>query len=284
MKDLAGKTALVTGAGSGLGRAIAIECAERGMRVLLADIDRDAASATGALLGQAQWLAVRCDVSRSEDVRHLADLAYEQFGNVNLLVNNAGVGAGGRVWTTTPDDWEWVIGVNVMGVVHGIQSFVPRMLASKEPSHVVNTASAGGLTVTPGYAIYVASKHAVVALTESLYQELLLEQGASVGVSVLCPAFVETGFASSERSRPQELQDASPDTEDYMNKIQHAKGELTADVIARATLDAVEADRFYILTHESVKPFIEARMRDIIEGRNPSREAVRGIGAARSTP
>ena len=281
MKDLVGKTAVVTGAGSGLGRAIAIECARRGMRLVLADIDREAASATGAMLGGHDWLPVRCDVSRSDQVAEMADRAYQHFGNVNLLVNNAGVGAGGRLWNTTPDDWAWVLGVNVMGVVHGIQSFVPRMLASGEPAHVVNTASAGGLTVTPGYAIYAASKHAVVALTESLYQESLLEEGARLGVSALCPAYVETGFANCGRSRPKELLDESIDTEAYMGRFQHAKGELGADAVATATLDAVEANRFYILTHESVKPFIEVRMRDILEGRNPSKDAVRRIGIDR---
>lgn len=280
MKQLKGKTAVVTGAGSGLGRAIAIECARRGMRLVLADINPSAASATGALLGDRAWLAVHCDVSDPDDVARLAQAAYERFGEVHLLVNNAGVGAGGRIWNTTASDWAWVMGVNVMGVVHGIQAFVPRMLASGEACHVVNTASAAGLTMGSGFAIYVASKHAVVALTESLYQELQQEAGARLGVSVLCPAYVETGFAQTERTRPARYAHANPDTPDYMGRFEHAKGEFDAGVVATATLDAVEADRFYIVTHESIKPFIEIRMRDILEGRNPSKDAVRRIGVA----
>ena len=281
MKDLEGKVAVVTGAGSGLGRAIALECARRGMRLALADIDLGAAERTRAMLGGRDAVSIGCDVSRPDEVRRLADASYDRFGGVHLLVNNAGVGTGGRIWNTTPSDWAWVMGVNLMGVVHGIQSFVPRMLASGEPSHVVNTASAGGFTVGPGFSIYIASKHAVVALTEALYQEMQLEEASRVGVSVLCPAYVETGFAQSEKTRPAEFCDASSETADYMGRFEHAKGEFDADFVAAATLDAVEADRFYILTHDSVKPAIEVRMRDILESRNPSKDAVRRIGIPR---
>lgn len=280
MKNLEGKVAVVTGAGSGLGRAIAIECDRRGMRLVLSDIDIGAVESTCAKLCRRDAVAIRCDVSRPDEVKRLADASYDHFGCVNLLVNNAGVGTGGRIWNTTPSDWAWVIGVNLMGIVHGIQSFVPRMLASGEPSHVVNTASAGGFTVSPGFSIYMASKHAVVALTEALYHEMQLEEAARVGVSVLCPAYVETGFAHGEKTRPARFSDAGSETAVYMGRFEHAKGEIDAGVVATATLDAVESDHFYILTHDSVKPAIEVRMRDILEGRNPSKDAVRRIGVS----
>jgi NAD(P)-dependent dehydrogenase (short-subunit alcohol dehydrogenase family) len=268
----AGKVAVLTGAGSGFGRELALLCARRGMRVVLADIQPVALEATAALLpAGAQVLEVPCDVSQSAQVMALADQTYARFGAAHLLFNNAGVGVGGFSWTSTEADWKWVLGVNLMGVVHGIRAFVPRMLASGEPAHVVNTSSAAGLVSVPGSSVYCASKHAVVTLSECLHHELRIEN-ARIGVSVLCPAFVPTGIVDSARNRPAELGEANPSAARFAERSRKAiaSGRLSAADIATAVAEAVQAGRFYILTHEKIKRSIEIRMRDILEERSPT--------------
>jgi NAD(P)-dependent dehydrogenase (short-subunit alcohol dehydrogenase family) len=272
MDVLHGKVAVITGAGSGFGRELALLCAAEGMHLALADIDRAGLEATQALLpGGAQALLQHCDVSRPESVEALAGQTYARFGAAHLLFNNAGVAVAGPTWTTTRADWQWVLGVNLMGVVHGVQSFVPRMLEQGDVCHVVNTASVAGLLSVPASSVYCVSKHGVVTLSECLHHELRAAN-AKIGVSVLCPAYVNTGIADAARHRPSELADANPLAASYEARVRKAvrSGKLSAADIARATLDAVKANRFYILTHPAIKPAIEARLRDIVDERAPT--------------
>lgn len=272
MQDLANKVAVITGAASGFGRELAIQCAGAGMRLALADLDEAGIGATIALLpAGTETVKRRCDVSKPNDVEGLAEATYARFGAAHLLFNNAGVAVSGPTWTTTLDEWKWVLDVNLMGVVHGIRSFVPRMLAQGEPAHIVNTASAAGLVSPPGSSVYCVSKHGVVTLSECLHQELALDN-LPIGVSVLCPAFVQTGIGHSERHRPSDLADANPLGEVYAEQMRKAiaAGRLTASDIARITLDGVRAGRFYIITHPTIKKAIEVRMQDILGDRPPT--------------
>ena len=277
MKDLKGKVAVITGAASGFGRELAILCAGEGMKVVLADIDEKNLPGTVALLPPgAQSLCVRCDVSKAESVERLAQETYAKFGAAHLLFNNAGVSPVGPAWTATLDDWKWTLGVNLMGVVHGIHYFVPRMLEQKDECHVVNTASVAGMLSVPASAPYCVSKHGVVTLSEVLHHDLQMYQSkegkATIGVSVLCPAFVNTGIKDSERNRPAELGAENPLAKPFAAQMRKAieSGRLTATDVAKMTLDAVKANRFYILTHPKIKNSIEARMRDILEERQPT--------------
>lgn len=272
MRDLAGKVAVITGAASGFGRELAVQCAGAGMKLALADRDREGLGATLALLpGDTEVITEICDVSKPCDVDNLAEATYARFGAAHLLFNNAGVAVSGPTWTTTLDEWKWVLDVNLMGVVHGVRSFVPRMLAQGQPAHVVNTASAAGLVSPPGSSVYCVSKHGVVTLSECLHHELWLER-APIGVSVLCPAFVPTGIGQSERNRPAEFADANPLGEAYAEAMRKAiaAGRLTAADVARITLDAVRDGRFYIITHPTIKKAIEIRMQDILDERLPT--------------
>jgi len=272
----AGQVAVITGAASGFGREFARLGAARGLKLVLADIDAaglatvvDEISATGAdVIGE------RVDVSRAEEVERLAELAFAHHGRVNLLFNNAGVATGGLIWEHGLKDWEWLLGVNVWSVIHGIRSFVPRMLAQDGPGHVVSTASVAGLLSPPLLGIYNMSKHAVVALAESLYQDM---RGLDrrLGVSVLCPAFVPTGIADSERNRPAELDDGAEPAESMKAfKVSFDQGvrsgRLSAGEVARITFEAIEEDRFYIVTHPKIMPSIRQRGDDIARLRNPS--------------
>ncbi|MFZ2870335.1 SDR family NAD(P)-dependent oxidoreductase [Zavarzinia sp.] len=272
MQDLANKVAVITGAASGFGRELAVQCAGAGMKLVLADRDQEGLGATLALLpGATDVITAICDVSKPCDVDNLAEATYARFGAAHLLFNNAGVAVSGPTWTTTLDEWKWVLDVNLMGVVHGIRSFVPRMLAQGQPAHIVNTASAAGLVSPPGSSVYCVSKHGVVTLSECLHHELQLE-GAPIGVSVLCPAFVPTGIGHSERNRPAEFADANPLGEVYAEAMRKAiaAGKLTAADVARITLEGVQAGRFYIITHPTIKKAIEIRMQDILEERLPT--------------
>lgn len=273
MRDLQGKVAVVTGAGSGIGRELAIACAREGMSVVLADVDPAGMRATAeaiAPLGR-ETLEVRCDVSRAGEVEDLAARAYERFGAVHLLFNNAGVGVAGPTWTSTVEDWTWILGINVMGVVHGIRAFVPRMLARGDECHIVNTASVAGFLSLPGSSAYCASKHAVVTISECLRHELRLEK-ARIGVSVLAPAFVPTGISDSARNRPAELAATNPLAKPYEDAVRKAvlAGKRSAAEIAAVTLEAVKAGRFYILPHQKIKAAIETRSHDILEERDPT--------------
>lgn len=276
MNRFEGKVAVITGAGSGFGREFAYKAASLGMKLVLADIDDTALAATvDAVRAQgSDALGVRTDVSDAAQVDALAQAALDAHGGVHLLFNNAGVGAGGFVWENSAKDWQWVFGVNVMGVANGVRAFTPIMLKQAEPAHIVNTASVAGMLAAPAMGVYNASKHAVVALTETLYHDLRLA-GASIGVSLLCPAFVPTGIANAERSRPDALANDAPLTASQkMAARQLARavesGRLSARDIAEITFDAVREGRFYVITHPGIMASIRLRLDDIAKLRNPS--------------
>jgi NAD(P)-dependent dehydrogenase (short-subunit alcohol dehydrogenase family) len=284
MHELKGKAAVVTGAGSGIGRELALACAREGMGVMLADIDDAGLAETAAAIAPlgVRVESLRCDVSEAREVEALAGRAWEAFAAVHLLFNNAGVAVAGPVWAATLEDWKWTLGINLMGVVHGVRAFVPRMLAQGGECHVVNTASVAGLVDIPGSGVYCVSKHGVVALSECLHHDLRVA-GAAIGVSVLCPAYVNTGIGDSARHRPSELAATNPLAAPYEEAVRQAlrSGRITAADVARITLDAVKSGRFYILTHERIKGAIEARLRDILDDRAPTdvSRPVPGAGA-----
>ena len=278
MKDLKGKVAVVTGGASGIGRAMAERFAAEGMKVVLADIEEGAlAAAEGEMKAKGATVASkRTDVSRGEDVEALARFTVDTFGAVHVACNNAGVGVGGVTWQQTVKDWEWVLGVNLWGVIHGIRAFVPIMLQQSDECHVVNTASRAGLATRPWLAMYSASKHAVVALSESLYHELSLT-GSKVKVSVLCPAVVNTRIGESERNRPETLRDAAGAgvPVQQAQAMEQAFRALLAtgqppEEVAAAVVEAIRGERFYIIPHEETKAWVATRLNDIIGDRNPT--------------
>lgn len=271
IKILKDKVAVITGAASGIGREIAKRCAEEGMKLVLSDVDIGGLDETAAMSDGAESICVECDVTDPRSVDAMASAAYARFGAVHLLFNNAGVIVSGPLWSSTLEDWKWVMDVNLMGVVHGIRSFVPRMRAAGEQAHIVNTASLAGLTTVPGLGAYCASKHAVVAFTECLHHDLRAEN-SPIGVSVLCPAFVPTGIAHSERNRPAKLAQTSIDAASYGERTAKAvqSGKLSATAIANMTIDAVKAGDFYIVTHAKSKAAVETRMADILGNRIPA--------------
>lgn len=274
MQQLNGKTAVITGAGSGFGRELAVVCAGEGMRLVLADINADGLAATCALpeVTNSDVLTQLCDVSQQTQVDALADAAQKRFGAVHVVFNNAGIAVSGPLWTSTLDEWQWTLGVNLMGVVHGVRSFVPPMLEHGEEGHVVNTASIAGMLSGAGQGIYCVSKHGVVALSEVLYHELRMVR-SNIGVSVLCPAFAPTGIAASGQTRPEHLPDRNPHPMaamiEEMASAAVAKGKISAAEIARMTVDAVKTGRFYILPHKKTRAAVEARLRHIVEDRPP---------------
>jgi NAD(P)-dependent dehydrogenase (short-subunit alcohol dehydrogenase family) len=262
MDELHGRVAVVTGAASGVGRALCEAFAAEGMHVVAADVDParlgEAAEQIAAESG-AEVLAVPADVSRREDVDALARAAVERFGKVHVLCNNAGVTRPGPAWELTHEQWEWVIGVDLWGVIHGIEAFVPRMIEHGEPAHVVNTASVGGLVAFPGLAAYSAAKFGVVGLSESLAHDLRAA-GAPIGVSVLCPGPIATSFRAHSRA----LQPGADEAE----RLPDVAGEFdwrSAEDVARDVVAAVKAGRFWILTHPAYKETIERRCRGIVE-------------------
>jgi NAD(P)-dependent dehydrogenase (short-subunit alcohol dehydrogenase family) len=276
MKVFKDRVAVVTGGASGLGRAMGLRFAREGMKIVLADIERDSLNRTEKEFKDAGYtvLAVRTDVSKGRDVEALADKAFDTFGGVHVLCNNAGVAPGGTVWEQTEKDWEWTLGVNVWGVIHGIRIFAPRMLEQNAEGHVVNTASVAGLLSPPGMAMYCVSKHSVVALTECLHHDLV-EFGAKIRASVLCPAFVPTGISDSERNRPADLRDEktkSPVDLQREEQLRHAvkSGRISADQVADLVFQAIATDKFYILPHQRIKPAIETRLQDILLERDPT--------------
>ncbi len=264
------KIAVITGAGSGIGRALALACAREGASIVLADIDERGMAETAALISTPHH-SQRCDVSKPGALDALAEATYARFGAAHLLFNNAGVAVAGPMWTATLDDWKWVLEINLMGVVHGIRAFVPRMLAQGGEGHIVNTASMAGLISVPGSAVYCVSKHGVVTLSECLHHDLQAAK-SKIGVSVLCPAFVPTGIAESARNRPAELGATNPLAAPYEDFVRQAvaRGRLTAADVANITLDAVKANRFYVLPHQKAKVAIDSRMRDILDERQPT--------------
>lgn len=269
MKDLTGKVAVITGAGSGIGRALAMALAAEGAKLALLDVNTAGLGETAAGLPSADAPLLRvCDVTDPDAVEAAADAVYGRFGAAHLLFNNAGVFTGGKLWETTLAEWRWQIDINIMGVVHGLKSFVPRMLAGGAPGHLVNTASVGGLTSPPGYSAYSATKHAVVALSECLYQDLKAES-APIGVSVLCPAFVKTALADIPDSAGDIRSAAGKAHLEATRKLME-KGRLTVDDVARITLEGIREERFYILPHPGARVGVEWRMQDILNDRAPT--------------
>lgn len=279
MRDFDGKVAVVTGAASGIGLGLAERFAAEGMKVVLADVEQEALDAAVQSLRREERdvIGVRTDVSDAASVEALAKQTVATYGGVHVLCNNAGVATGApNVWEYTLDDWQWVMGVNVMGVVHGLRAFVPLMLAGGEEGHIVNTASVWGL-VPRGGALYGVSKFAVVRLTEGLYYDLQA-QGAKIGCSVLCPGAVATKIALSHRNRPGAVAEGEPDAE-----AERAEATRRGEVISRwqeigmppsevagLVFDAIRDEQFYILTHPGVLDGVRVRMEDMLEGRNPS--------------
>jgi NAD(P)-dependent dehydrogenase (short-subunit alcohol dehydrogenase family) len=280
MKTFQGRTAVITGAASGFGLEASRIAAARGMNLVMADVQPDALDAAAAEITGlgAQVLAYRLDVAKPAEVDAMAAATVARFGTPHFVFNNAGVAVGGLIWEMTLKDWEWVIGVNLMGVVHGIHAFTPMMLAAakQDPSyegHIVNTASMAGLLSAPNMAVYSATKHAVVALTETLYQDLRLVTD-QVGASVLCPYFVPTGISHSDRNRPAELAGGQPTRSQLVARAMSDKavssGKVTAATVAQSVFDAIAAQQFYIYSHPKQLGNVQSRMEDIIGSRNPS--------------
>ncbi|WP_194721325.1 SDR family oxidoreductase [Noviherbaspirillum malthae] len=281
MNDFKGKVAVITGGASGFGKEFAQIGARLGMKLVLADVQQDALDAAKAELEAkgAEVLAVRCDVRKAEQVQALADATMQRFNSVHLVFNNAGVGSGGLIWENSIADWEWVLGVNLWGVVHGVRTFTPLMLecAKKEAGyqgHIVNTASMAGLLNAPNMGIYNVSKHAVVSLSETLYQDLQLI-GAPIGASVLCPYFVPTGISQSHRNRPEDVKEEGGPTlsqtvAQAVSDKAVSSGKVTAAEVAERTFNAIRDGQFYIYSHPQALGNVQTRMEDIITQRNPS--------------
>ena len=280
--DFKNKTAVLTGAGSGFGLECARIGASLGMNLVLVDVQQDALDAAAAEMTAAgvAVLARRVDVSSTEQMEALAAEVKARFGAPHLVFNNAGVGSGGLVWENTVKDWEWVLGVNVWGVVHGVRLFTPMMLeaAAQDPAyrgHIVNTASMAGLLNPPNMGVYNVSKHAVVSLTETLYQDLALVTD-QISASVLCPFFVATGISQSHRNRPQAMkeQGARPTRSQLIGQAMSEKavgsGKVTAAAVAQKVFDAVSAKQFYISSHPKAIGSVQTRMEDILMARNPT--------------
>lgn len=278
MKDFRGKVAVITGGASGIGRAMAERFAAEGMKIVIADIEQSMLDKTSEEIRakNADVMAIRVDVSKADEMDALCIKAYEAFGKVHVLCNNAGVGIAGLSWQHSLHDWEWVMGVNLWGVIHGIRLFVPKMLAQNEEGHVINTASMAGLISGPTTAIYGVTKHAVVTLSETLHHEFKLTQ-SKLRCSVLCPAWVKTGIAESERNRPEALTVApakqlkSPIGEATREMVKKLIGVgLTPEQVAERVFEAVRDEKFYILTHPEWKDRIKVRMEDILAEREPT--------------
>jgi NAD(P)-dependent dehydrogenase (short-subunit alcohol dehydrogenase family) len=282
MKNYQGATAVITGAASGFGLEASRIAAKRGMNVVMADVQQDALDvAVAEISGMgAQVLAYRLDISKSDEVEALAVATMARFGAPNFVFNNAGVGAGGLIWEHTLKDWEWVIGVNLMGVAHGVRVFTPLMLAAAKANplyegHIVNTASMAGLLNAPNMGVYNVTKHAVVSLSETLYQDLALVTD-QIQASVLCPYFVPTGITQSHRNRPSDLRDqgVKPTRSQLIGQAMSDKavssGKRTAAEVAQYVFDAMDEGRFYVYSHPKALGSVQTRLDDVMLGRNPT--------------
>jgi NAD(P)-dependent dehydrogenase (short-subunit alcohol dehydrogenase family) len=276
MQEFRDRVAVVTGAASGIGRALAERFAAAGMKVVLADVEQGALAAAERALasGGARVLAVPTDVSKASDVEALAQRTLATFGAVHVVCNNAGVSVGGLAWEVTLADWEWILGVNLWGVIHGIRTFVPILLRQGEEGHVVNTASMAGLVSGPGLAPYNVTKHAVVTLSEALHHELAVASGGKVKVSVLCPGWVNTRILDADRNRPASLGAPTPVRPELAAVREQVRQLLQSGLapaaVAEHVFAAVRDGRFYILTHPQWKPAIRTRLEDILEERPPT--------------
>ncbi len=282
MKTFNGRTAVITGAASGFGLETARLAAREGMNIVMADVQTDALEQAAAEVGAlgAQVLPYRLDVSKAAAVEGLGRATLDRFGAPHVVFNNAGVGAGGLIWEHSAQDWEWVIGVNVMGVAHGVRVFTPLMLDAAQgdadyEGHIVNTASMAGLLNPPNMGVYNVSKHAVVSLSETLYQDLALVTD-QVTASVLCPFFVPTGIHQSHRNRPSELSaaDAKPTKSQRIAQAMTGKavgsGKVSAAQVASMVFDALRKKRFYIYSHPKALASVQMRLEDIMLPRNPT--------------
>jgi NAD(P)-dependent dehydrogenase (short-subunit alcohol dehydrogenase family) len=273
IKELRGKVAAVTGAASGLGRSMALAFAAEGMDLALADVDEvNLSSVQEEVLAKGvRTITLKVDVSNAQQVEIFRDQTLTRLGGVHVVCNNAGVSPLGAVWENSAADWQWILGVNLWGVVHGVRAFAPHLIAQDE-GHIVNTASVSGLISPPGSGAYNVTKHAVVALSESLHHDLR-ERNSKVGVSVLCPAYVPTGIVDSVRNRPMELGASTKSEQTLAREAMLRKavksGKVSADKVAQAVVAAIKEERFYILTHPKIKGAIQARMEDILNGRTP---------------
>ena len=279
MKEFKDKVAVITGAASGIGRGLAERCAQEGMKVVLADIEEEALTVAEQEMkaAGASVLAVLTDVSKASDVEALAQKTLDTFTAVHLLCNNAGVEAGTSVWESTLADWQWVISVNLWGVIQGVRVFVPIMLEQGTECHIVNTASMAGLISSPFGGIYKVTKHGIITLSETLYHELT-QRGANVKVSVLCPGYVvDTRFVDCGRNRPSELQNAPTEETslEYEAPVQPVspalQGVMSPREVADFVFSALGEERFYIFPNPSLfKRMVQIRMEDIAQERNPT--------------
>lgn len=280
IQDFKGKTAVLTGAGSGFGLECARIGAKLGMNLVLVDVQQDALDKATAEIEASgvQVLSRKVDVSSQEQMEALAKAVEQRFGAPHFVFNNAGVGSAGLVWENSVRDWEWVLGVNLWGVIHGVRLFTPMMLAAakKDPNwrgHIVNTASMAGLLTPPNMGIYNVSKHAVVSLTETLYQDLKLVSD-QLSTSVLCPYFVPTGINQSHRNRPAEMADEKATQSQLIGQAMTDKavgsGKVSAAEVAQLVFDAISADRFYIFSHPRALGNVRARMEGIVNQTNPA--------------
>ncbi len=278
--NFTGKTAVLTGAGSGFGLECARIGARLGMNLVLVDVQQDALDAANHELESAgaQVLAMKVDVSSASQMEALGEAVLARFGAPHFVFNNAGVGSGGLIWENSVKDWEWVLGVNVMGVVHGVRIFTPMMLeaAKKDPlwqGHIVNTASMAGLLNPPNMGVYNVSKHAVVSLSETLYQDLSLVTD-QIGASVLCPFFVATGIGRSHRNRPAGLGLEKPTKSQMIQQAMTGKavgsGKVSAADVAQLVFDAMGNNQFYIYSHPKAITSVQTRLEDIVQARNPT--------------
>lgn len=290
MRDFAGKCAVVTGGGSGIGAALVRRAASAGMNVVIADIAVEEAAALAAELGDERALAVHCDVSRAESVEALAVAARSRFGEVDLLCNNAGIVPGGRhrkVWEYSPSDWEWSLGVNLHGVLNGIRAFVPKMIASGREAHILNTASVAGFVSGSGSACYGAAKHAMVRVTEALYAGLK-EEGVPIGVTMLCPGLVRTKIYEAERNRPTHLADKSADISDSA-ELAGMRDEIFTNAVApedvaAMAFEAIAAGQFYVFSTTAFDAAIAARGEAILARSNPVFESIVGMSRKDAGP
>jgi len=279
MKEFTGKVAVITGGASGIGLGLAEKCIRLGMKIVVADIEDSALSHAQTKLRAlgGEVVCVTTDVSKREDVELLARQAFEIFGGVHLLFNNAGVAAGGAPWEATWNDWEWVVGVNLWGVIHGVKAFTPLMLAQNTQCHIINTASAAGLIAGGFSAPYSVTKHAVVALSENLYLALQ-QRNAAIRVSVLCPGLVQTNITEAERNRPAELQNEPLPPHPEREAGQAALKAMVAtgmrpESVADLVFDAIENEKFYILTHPEWMDVVRLRTRCLLRTENPQSPA-----------
>ena len=278
MKQYQGKTAVITGAASGFGLEVARIAAARGMNLVLCDVQADALDQAAAEFAAYPLLTQLVDVSKAEQMDSLAAAVKSRFGAPNFVFNNAGVGSGGLIWENSLADWEWVLGVNLMGVVHGIRLFTPMMLeaAAADPDfegHIVNTASMAGLLNAPNMGVYNVSKHAVVALSETLFQDLALVT-EQLHCSVLCPFFVPTGISQSHRNRPGELSSGRVTRSQMISQAMSDKavssGRVSAAQVAAMLFEAMDEERFYIFSHPQALASVQTRLEDVMQLRNPT--------------